>query len=265
MWSFSMPSVMSAYLETSRPLHGSDERCDLGKGTGFFVVRGGATFLVTNWHVLTGRDPRSDQPKKCASKPDQVLASLTGVMRRLALPLYGDDNRARWLVHPDRGREYDVAVLPIRPIMPQEVVDLFAYTVDEPADPALLSVTSEVSIVGYPFSLDGRLQHPVWTRGTIATEPDLPFEDTPCFLVDARSREGQSGSPVIAYWRPDAMKGTTAGLSLGHGESWELLGVYSGRITEDSDLARVWKRSAIREIIDGAVREDYHCDPETGL
>lgn len=91
----------------------------------------------------------------------------------------------------------------------------------------------------------------VWTRGTIASEPALDYESKPCFLVDARGRDGQSGSPVIGYW-PSTTKHTVNGnIRIGGDESWELLGVYSGRLTPQSDLGRIWKRSAIREIVRG--------------
>jgi hypothetical protein len=32
-------------------------------------------------------------------------------------------------------------------------------------------------------------------------------------------------------------------------DAWRLLGVYSGRINEQSDLGMVWKLSAIRELV----------------
>jgi hypothetical protein len=34
------------------------------------------------------------------------------------------------------------------------------------------------------------------------------------------------------------------------------LGVYSGRINEESDLGYVWKASALRELIEAGVRAD---------
>jgi hypothetical protein len=39
----------------------------------------------------------------------------------------------------------------------------------------------------------------VWSRGTIATELDFDHDDLPMYLVDSRTREGQSGAPVIWY------------------------------------------------------------------
>lgn len=40
------------------------------------------------------------------------------------------------------------------------------------------------------------------------------------------------------------------------GESWEFFGVYSGRISSESDLGRVWRRDAVREIVEGGRFDD---------
>ncbi len=53
-------------------------------------------------------------------------------------------------------------------------------------------------------------------------------------MVDARTWEGQSGSPVLAKMSS---------------ESFELLGIYSGRTDKNSSLGYVWKISIINEII----------------
>jgi len=67
------------------------------------------------------------------------------------------------------------------------------------------------------------------------------------FLIDCRSRKGQSGSPVIAYrngvWT--AYDDNTSGVP--NGPQFRFLGVYSGRIHSESDLGMVWKPRAIAE------------------
>lgn len=258
---------MSVHLRAIRQRVDSDEWFTLGTGTGFVAFGDERSYLVTNWHVLTGRDPLTDEPIGSSSAnpsyveahvivvsgPDRIPAKV-----RYDLRLYDDEGRARWLVHPTLGREIDVVAFEFGPAYPARKEDFMPYEVAEPEDPALFSPTSEVSIVGFPFDLDQRIELPVWTRASIATEPELDFEGKPCFLVDARARAGQSGSPVIAYWTPERMKFTRGGnIKIGHGESWELLGIYSGRISETSDLGRVWKREAIRAVLEGGAVDDY--------
>jgi hypothetical protein len=88
----------------------------------------------------------------------------------------------------------------------------------------------------------------IWVSGAIASEPEIDFGDQPCFLIDSRTRKGQSGSPVLLY-RVGSYLGEDGGLRLGGGEIINLIGVYSGRLNAESDLGRVWKVQAAREIL----------------
>jgi len=113
-------------------------------------------------------------------------------------------------------------------------------------------VTSEVFVVGFPFYVhEGLKGAATWTRGSIATEPTLNYEDLPCMLLDARTRQGQSGSPVVHHRKigiPVQQEGPF------YISRDELLGVYSGRVNDESDLGFMWRPDAIREVIDGQKR-----------
>lgn len=261
---------MSLHLRAIRQRIDSDDWMTLGTGTGFVVFHNRRSYLITNWHVLTGRDPLTDEPTGSSSaKPSYVEAYViveSKAEQRIArvrydISLYDDDQKARWLIHPTLGREVDVVALEFGPAYPARTGDFFPYSTEDPEDPAAFTPTSEVSIIGYPFDLDQRIDLPVWTRASIASEPELDFENKPCFLVDAKARPGQSGSPVIAYWTPERTRLTQRGnIQIGSAETWELLGIYSGRITSTSDLGRVWKRGAIRAVLEGGVVDDYRFD-----
>ncbi len=108
-----------------------------------------------------------------------------------------------------------------------------------------------VSIVGFPFGMTGGGAFGIWTRGFIASEPEVDFNDLPSFLVDARTRPGQSGSPVIAYSDGGATPTADGGLAFFGRPVTNLLGVYSGRLNEHSDLGLVWKIQAVRDILEG--------------
>ena len=85
----------------------------------------------------------------------------------------------------------------------------------------------------------------------------LTSTDYLMFLVDARTRSGNSGSPVVGYY-PTGMIPSARGLTLGNLLTEDFLGVYAGRIPQDrqtereSDLGIVWKARIVAEIIDGA-------------
>ncbi len=91
----------------------------------------------------------------------------------------------------------------------------------------------------------------------MAQEIDLITPDNPVFLIDCRSRQGQSGSPVIAYRSSGARRRdgdrTVATLSAEH--AWEFLGIYSGRVNPESDLGMVWHVSVVEELLQEAEAE----------
>jgi len=84
----------------------------------------------------------------------------------------------------------------------------------------------------------------------MASEPDINFGNLPVFLIDCRSRQGQSGSAVIAYRRGGMVAMANGGSAAFGGPVYKFLGIYSGRINQESDLGIVWKASAIKELID---------------
>jgi hypothetical protein len=111
----------------------------------------------------------------------------------------------------------------------------------------LVQPAMTVSIIGYPLGLTAHGAWPIWKTGHIASEPDLDYNDMPCFLVDATTREGMSGSPVVlrfwgGYPKRDGSK--TIG-----GSVTSFLGIYSGRIHKDSEIGLVWRPRVIGEIL----------------
>jgi hypothetical protein len=77
--------------------------------------------------------------------------------------------------------------------------------------------------------------------------------------VDGATRSGLSGAPVYARWAagelvpfndPDYEVRFSAMMNA----STSLVGIYSGRISEASDLGFVWKPSVIAEIIKNGAR-----------
>jgi hypothetical protein len=66
--------------------------------------------------------------------------------------------------------------------------------------------------------------------------------------VDCRTRPGQSGSAVIAF-RGGGSVAVKGGTAMYGGSVWRFLGIYSGRISDQSDIGMVWKAAAIREVV----------------
>ena len=62
----------------------------------------------------------------------------------------------------------------------------------------------------------------------------IEYSIVDAFLVDAKTWEGQSGSPVLATVTEDDA---------------QLIGIYSGRTNKDSSLGYVWKLDNINRIV----------------
>jgi hypothetical protein len=243
--SVTRPSVASLFLEMQQAGK------KIGTATGFIVVRDAKRYLITNRHVVRGL-----QSAGPIIPPDhfviaQHVAGKLGTWEPRTEQLYDKTGRPRWFEHPSRPVEIDVAALPLAN---DAGIDVYPYDPWSPGPGMAAGVSEPLHIIGFPFGVSGGGALGIWVRGFTATEPDLDWNGLPCFLVDSRTRDGQSGSPVIAYSAggPTAMAG--GGLALGGPPMEQFFGVYSGRINRESDLGIVWKAQAVRDVIEGKKR-----------
>jgi hypothetical protein len=225
----------------------------LGMATGFVVSGPIGPLLVTARHVFTGRHHHTGKPltKNCAI-PNRVIVWLIygqelGVWRECEERILSGDSEPLWIEHPTLGARADIAALPLS--VP-EGTRVKPYDIQVPNDPLLIGPAGIVSVVGFPFGLSAGGRFAIWASGFVATDMDLDYEELPAFLIDCRSRSGQSGSPVVA--RRDGHFSTTTGLNYMSGQQTDLLGVYSGRVNAESDLGFVWKLSAVRDLVAAA-------------
>jgi len=236
----SRPSVASLFLHLLR----SGKK--IGTATGFVVEHESQRFLVTNRHVVRGTEK--------VPPPDLILvmqnrAGQLGAWLPAPEALYDDNGFPLWLEHPEHP-EWDVVALPLKTT---EGLDFYPHDPWEKAF-MVVSVTDPLSIVGYPFGVTGGGFFGVFTRGFIATEPILDWNNLPVFLIDSRTRSGQSGSPVIEFSPHGGVHHTAQGLTISGGTVEHFFGVYSARINAQSDLGLVWKPKVIREIVEAHVR-----------
>ena len=225
----------------------------LAHGTCFFVMSMDGPVLVTNRHNFTGRNNITGEPlhKECAL-PDHAVVTMHGpheVHYHIDLADHANPEAPAWTEHPTLGTKADIVALPVK-----EMANIVGET-----NSVLLGndwhrwdIGSELHVIGYPYGQIGG-PFPIWSKGSIASEPDVDVSGLPVFLIDCRSRPGQSGSPVFAHFR--------AGAVVEHkGKNWQakkplndFVGVYSGRLRPDSDLGLVWKRSCIEELVNHAI------------
>ncbi|KWX20552.1 hypothetical protein AFM11_29555 [Mycolicibacterium wolinskyi] len=271
-------SIRSLFLEMVYVGDGDDVTpapvTTLATGTGFFCRVDGSDFLVTARHNLSGRHWET---KEYLSKGHPVAPTHIRIGLRATPPPGGyslndaqrimlyqlaltDDDGPLWREHPTYRDDMDVAVLPMR--LPGDdnvlVVPWEPQTAEVADANNKLWVTQDITIVGYPYGLkSGEL--PLWARGTIASEPSFLYtyndRELPLFLSDARTRPGQSGSPVLLFRPPGTLVVTDKGeVAITKGTQSKLLGVYTGRVNADSDLGFVWRIGEVWTICRRGVR-----------
>lgn len=223
---------------------------ELASATAFTVTCGKQSYLITNWHVVTGRDPDTDQclDKKHAAVPNTLSVRFhaqgkLGVWRAVDLPLFDEEGTKVWIEHP-LGKLIDVVAIPLNTVLGIDIhpLGLELADVDMVPMPAM-----PVSVIGYPLGLTAGESWPIWKTGHIASDPDIDFESgRPAFLIDATTRSGMSGSPVVL--RLDSYRKMNGTQVLAGGVATRFMGVYAGRIHDDSEIGRVWRPFVLSEL-----------------
>lgn len=241
-----------------------ETRQELATGTAFVYEYNQKLYLITNWHNVTGENPLTGKPLgEKAGKPDVLVMTFMVNKNPLrwenfTINLY-EDNKADWFVHPIHKQLVDVVAIEL------EVPDNFAGLIHPinhlTYDNFKPEVADDVFVLGFPYSLRGGLHFPIWRRGTVATEPDIDYDDLPKFLIDASTKSGMSGSPVI-FKRTGIHLDETREFNdkTKFGTIQNFVGIYSGRIKvksdEDTQLGIIWKKEVIEEIIIGNCKDN---------
>ena len=229
----------------------------LASGTCFFVMSADGPVLVTNRHNFTGRDNITNQAlHKAGGIPDHAIVTLHApeeIHYHIDLANHENSEEPSWVEHPTLGAQADIVALPVKEMsnIIGEHNSVSLHSVSSQGNWHRWDVGSELQVIGFPYGQIGA-PFPIWSKGFMASEPDVDVAGLPIFLIDCRSRPGQSGSPVWARFR----KGD---IVTHKGQDYQakqtvnyFLGVYSGRLRDDSDLGLVWKRSCIEELVNHA-------------
>ncbi len=240
------PSIQSLLIEMQF------DGQSLATGTAFVVntpTKG--PHLITNRHNITGCNQDTGKPlSKTGGIPNQIVIlhnrkGRIGEWVPRIESLYTND-LPRWIEHPVLGSKADFVALQL---MDLTDVDLYPYDPANAGPNLHVGPADSVSVIGFPFGMTAGGVFGVWATGFLASEPIVNFDNLPIQLIDCRTRQGQSGSPVIAYRAGGSVAmadGSTATFS---GPVDRFIGIYSGRINAESDLGKVWKASAINELI----------------
>ncbi len=230
-----------------------DTGARLGEATGFFCQYRARTFLVTNWHVVSGRHFQTRQALHYSrALPGSLIvhahvtraghgASIPSSSTAFRLALLDSEGRPRWLEHPLFGADIDVIALDIGTALPQGTrvcpIDLES----ELAAQLRLAVMDQAFVTGFPLQASTTPNSlPIYKSGTIASEPAV-FDSQPRIYIDGKTKTGMSGSPVMVK-REAERDGACASPVVEH---LRLVGVYSGRDRQEpsefeAELGIVW-------------------------
>ena len=236
----------------------------LATGTAFFTSVGNRKLLVTNKHIVTGRNTETGEclDKKNAAIPNvmSVLIPITSSKdegftcshwKPFDIPLYvdGDEEKPVWDGHPD----LSVDLVGFK-FTPSEVnINNLVLPADDPELP--MEVCNRVNVIGYPFGVSTD-NFPIWSTGYIASEPAIDINQKPLMYIDSRTRKGNSGSPVVRFFHPGETVHINGNSNVAQKPQVYLLGIYSGRIHPESDIGMVWKKRAIVELFESAVQRE---------
>ena len=255
----------------------------VAKATGFFVEgfvdQTPALWLVTNWHVLTGRN---------AIIPGKVLNQYGAIPNRLRIgvpsllgpngqkeestlflheqfiELYDSVDIAVWYQHTAKNK-IDVAVVNLGQSQQSHLIrGIGAFCSD--SDMAI-EIGGEVFILGYPLGFSHFANTPIWKRGSIASEPQMEtVESMNKIMIDATTRSGMSGSPVIM--RRNTHYVSEAGNIIEKHNATRIVGIYASRPaperepTQDEidagfighEIGYVFKAGCVTDVIQSGIR-----------
>ncbi|OQW71313.1 MAG: hypothetical protein BVN33_15275 [Proteobacteria bacterium ST_bin13] len=178
-------------------MHADGCLAKVGSGSGFFYRIAGRMFLVTCWHVLTGRNPDNVQ-REMYQQPDVVVLYLPKKKKPehflpgIPIPLY-NKGKPIWYEPRDLLGRVDLAMIPLENLNEAKVFavnDHFEYH-DIAFEPG-----KDVTIIGYPFGMQSN-PFPIWKRAAIASEPGYTTLGKRVVLLDTPGRPGMSGAPIF--------------------------------------------------------------------
>jgi len=282
---------------------------ELGTATGFVMKFGQKFALVTNWHVLSGYNPASGRCLSDTGALPNRIECHVAVSRELKegghngvelhfKPLSIDllvNETPIWIDEKGDGSQNDYATIDLANYVPEiqeNGVSLRSilggrvtfrrgyypsasgpFHVDNMRS-IYPPVGAEVFVLGYPRGIASNGIFPIWKRASVASEPQGSTtlggsEYNNVFYIDALTKSGMSGSPVVCLAKPGDRFHTDDGVTTEIKEAGPfIVGVYAGRdgVTQEEyelSVGRVWKIGAIERLMMQSARSQNRSQPDS--
>ncbi len=245
----------------------------LKSASGFVAEAGDKYYLITNWHVVSGRNI-SESGRQESVEPYTLKTTVhiyagqgekrdppqIGVRRKITVQLYDDNDTPKWIERKSTDQYQPMVDVVAIPIESETVLrNLFAWQVEvstidtnmrhwvkTSAIPiSAIDIDEEygppdtVHIIGYPLGWvpigTDKTSTAFWRTSSIASERYEIGRTPDVFFIDPPAPEGMTGSPVVGL-KNDRVK---------------LLGVYSSSSTAEfgANAGLVWDALLLKELI----------------
>jgi hypothetical protein len=257
-------------------------KIEITSATGFLCEYKEKLFLITNWHVVNGRNNFTKEllDTKHGALPGFLYLQLIYTQQvqddnfnTFPLPFeqplfyynsdedFYDESKPLWIEH-DRKNEIDVVAIDLtqfKNLSSLPGFKLATYKIEEEIAYSQytsgISVMDKAFIIGFPLSSGvSPNEYPIYKGATIASEIK-DNDEPPIIFIDEKTKSGMSGSPVILKHE---FSGSPEGDAL-YGKT-QLIGIYSGRestspeLTE-AELGIVWKiEECLLPILEKAIK-----------
>lgn len=257
----------------------------LSWATGFFWLRGDTPCLVTNWHVVSGRNPFTKQLNKDGFIPRRIrfygveISVEKGSVRFERKPHtleWKDDTYTDVLQGPPETSlgPVDIWAIPLTKDCAfrtdpkrtgfHNADKITCFINEHPLTKIATKAGDSCKILGYPINTYEGGKFPIWKTAYVASETVIGAGPYPLFFIDGLTAQGMSGAPVLRAV-PTLSRMEDGVLVQDH--AYDFIGVYAGRVgnqeLERTGLAYAWYGSLIGDVLDYYKYEPiYAVDPE---
>jgi hypothetical protein len=238
-------TIQSLYLELYR------DTTPIASGTGFIIKSKTRNYLVTNYHVVSNRNPVTGQwlDPKMPIAPNKIAivqnAAKLGDHVIKWEKLLDEKGNPLWHQNTINNEMVDVIELPLQDTSGIEIYPV-PYQNIAP-DSFAIAPTDRVFIVGFPMGLKSAPFFPIWKSGLIASEPEIDQENKPIVWIDVASFGGMSGSPTYLILNETSTKNGGRMMFVGHLTFF--MGVFSHG-HPNQVYGALWKASFLKTIFD---------------
>ncbi|OYZ00135.1 MAG: hypothetical protein B7Y37_11560 [Sphingobacteriia bacterium 28-36-52] len=230
----------------------------LWSGTGFFLQVKNTIYLITNNHIVGGKYHKDEVKRNNKTEilkdtqPDILRIRLydekLGSFKFETLGLSDSRGNLLYIKFYDNEKDInsllDVVAIPISGVNNLNT-KLRIYGYDSTSIGKIpLYNSQQLFVIGYPQNTINF--YPIWKSGTIASEPNFISVGVSSFYIDATTRKGMSGSPVV--FRDNKINDPKGGVSFLSGLTTKLIGIYSAQ-NFDSELGVVTRIETIYQRI----------------